>query len=98
MKDILNHCINNTNNFQQLQLKAIASLWKRYLYNIENGHPQTASIVLNKIISKATVEKNTVKSSRLNLKCAGIKQKISDDSFDVVIAGLKQKQKELKNE
>ena len=37
--------------------ESYSSLWKKYLYNIDNGHPQTASVVLNKIISKASLEK-----------------------------------------
>lgn len=69
------------------------SLWKKYLYNIDNGHPQTASVVLNKIISKATVEKKYGEVIKAEFEMCRNKIEISADSLDVVIAGLKQKAK-----
>ena len=47
--------------------ESYSSLWKKYLYNIDNGHPQTASVVLNKIISKATLEK---KYDLFSIRCS----------------------------
>ena len=71
--------------------ESYSSLWKKYLYNIDNGHPQTASVVLNKIISKATLEKKYGEVIKAEFEMCRNKIEISHDSLDFVIGSLKQK-------
>ena len=71
--------------------ESYSSLWKKYLYNIDNGHPQTASVVLNKIISKASLEKKYGEVIKAEFEMCRNKIEISHDSLDFVIGSLKQK-------
>lgn len=67
------------------------SLWKKYQHNIEIGHPVAAFSVLDKIISKATVEKKYGDVIKAELEKSKNQIDISYDSLNVVIANLKQK-------
>lgn len=71
--------------------ESYSSLWKKYQYNIDNGYPQTACSVLDKIISKATIENKYGDVIKAELEKYRNKINISDDSLEIVIAGLKQK-------